>query len=49
MQAFFYGYDVWASIINGYKSPDTPTDTTKISLSNNNFNAKNGILCGLKK
>jgi hypothetical protein len=52
MQAFFIplGYDVWASVVNGYKDPNTPpTDTTEIRLNNNNSRARNAILCGLKK
>jgi hypothetical protein len=43
-------YDVWASIVNGYKAPNTPpTDMTEIRLSNNNSRARNAILSGLKK
>jgi hypothetical protein len=52
MQEFFMslGYDVWDSVVNGYKAPNTPpTDTTEIRLSNNNSRAINVILCGLTK
>ena len=30
-------YDVWTSVVNGYKAPNTlPTDTNEIWISNNN-------------
>jgi hypothetical protein len=43
-------YDVWDSIVNGYKYLNTPPiDTTEMRLSNNNFRARNVILYRLTK
>jgi hypothetical protein len=47
MQELFMslGCDVCASVVNGYKAPNTPpNDTTKIRLSKNNSRDVNVIL-----
>ena len=52
MQAFFMSlrYDVWDSVVNGYKAPNTPpADTIEIRHINNNSMEKNAILYRLKK
>jgi hypothetical protein len=44
------GYDIWSAVENGYTTPKNPlVDTDGKRLSNNNYRAKNVILCGLKK
>jgi hypothetical protein len=43
-----HGFDVWKSVVDGYKEPATPpTDNDGKKLSQNNSRAKNAILNGL--
>jgi hypothetical protein len=43
-----HGFDVWKSVVDGYKEPSThPTDNDGKKLSQNNSREKNDILNGL--
>jgi len=43
-----YGFDVWKSVLDGYKAPAVPpTDKNGKQLEENNSKAKNYILNGL--